>query len=285
MKQNSFDEQKMMQEMGALMREAMETPDGMRALAAAIAPPIEQTIAARSITPLLLTEHRLPPGESAKYQLKPEVKAYYIAMNGDAVECPLNQEEMEASLSRVVSNPMVDTSVLRNGNIGSLADIQKAAGDEIRKQIDARTLSLISAAVPEDNVCECTGGDLTEDALGEAMGVIEDMELAVKYLVMRGAHGRILKGLDLDPQTKRELNQKGIFKVYNGAEIIYSSSMPSDEVLVIPDEEIGKYPIREKLTAEPVSVPQRFKTGWVVWTEIGQVVTRANLIAKIKITA
>ena len=43
---------------------------------------------------------------------------------------------------------MVDVSVLKHGNIGTLMDIQTSASDEIRKEIDKRTLTVMSAATP-----------------------------------------------------------------------------------------------------------------------------------------
>ena len=46
-----------METMARLMSEALESPEGMRALAAAIAEPIEQEIKRKEISSLLLTKH------------------------------------------------------------------------------------------------------------------------------------------------------------------------------------------------------------------------------------
>lgn len=272
-----------MQAMAGLMAEALESPDGMRALAAAIAAPIEQEIERKIITPMLLTEHVLPVGEPARYQKKPKVKAYWISKNGEAVESEIAEDEVEFPTHRIHSNPMVDISTLKHGNIGSLIDIQKSAANEIRKEIDKRTIAVMLAAVPPENTVTITGGLLTDDSLAEAMSFLEDREIAIKTIAMRGRRFKDMKGWDLDPQTKLELREKGFIKVYGGADLLTTSAMPLDQILLIPDEEVGKYPVREKLTTDPIDEKRRFKTGWLAWMELGQGVTRPDLLSKIVI--
>jgi hypothetical protein len=270
--------------MAELMAEAAESPEGLRALAAAIAPPIEQEIKRREITSLLLTRNKLPVGEPAKYQKKPKLKAYWISKDGDAVESGIKEEEVEFPIHRIHSMPMVDISVLKHGNVGSMLDIQKAAADEIRKAIDKRSVTVISAAVPAERTVTVTGGRLTDEALNKAISFIEDQELRVKYILMRGARANDMRGWGLDPQTKRELQLKGIFKIYNGAEIISSATMPLNEVILIPEDEVGKYSIRTTLTTDTINEQKRFKTGWLAWMEAAHGVLRPDLLAKVLIT-
>jgi len=273
-----------MQTMAELMSEAAESPEGLRALAAAIAPPIEQEIKRREITSLLLTSHNLPVGEPAKYQKRPQLKAYWISKDGDAVESGILEEEVEFPIHRIHSMPMVDVSVLKHGNVGSMLDIQKAAATEIRKAIDKRTVTVLSAAVSDDQTVACAGGALTDEALNEAISFIEDKELRVKYILMRGARANDMREWGLDPQTKRELQLKGIFKIYNGAEIISTASMPLSEVILVADEEVGKFAVRQKLTTDTINEAKRFKTGWLAWMEAAHGVTRSDLLAKVVIT-
>jgi hypothetical protein len=277
------DSQEYMAAMAGLMAEALESADGLRALAAAIADPIEQEIERKEVSSLLLTRHVLPKGERPLYQKKPKVKAYWISTEGEAREQELGKDEVEFPTNRIHSTPMVDISVLKHGNIGTLMDIQTSAADEIRKEIDRRTISVISASVPPENTVQVMGGALTEDALNEAISFIEDLELSVKYIVMRGRRFNDLRGWNLDPQTKAELREKGLIKNYGTGGILLSASCALDEVLLIPDEEVGKLPVREPLKTEAVEYKTRFKTGWLVWSELGQGVTRPDIIAKIKI--
>jgi hypothetical protein len=275
--------QEYLETMAALMSEAVETPEGLRALAAAIADPIEQEIERKEITSLLLTKHPLPKGERPIYQKRPTLKAYWISEDGEAREQEVGQDEVEFPTSRVHSAPMVDVSVLKHGNIGTLLDIQESAATEIRKTIDARTISVLAAAVPAANTVDVTGSVLTDDAMNEAISILEDQELTVKWIVMRGRRFNDVRGWDLDPQTKAELREKGVIKNYGTGSILLTSAMAVDEVLVLPDEEIGKMPIREAVKAESIDRKTKFKTGWLVWMELGMGVTRPDIIAKIRI--
>ena len=269
--------------MARLMSEALESPDGMRALAAAIARPIEQEIKRKEISSLLLTRHTLPKGERPLYQKKPKVRAYWISNEGEAQVQDLGQEEVEFPIHRVHSAPMIDVSVLKNGNIGSLMDIQTSAADQIRKTIDKRTITVLSAAVPAANTVEVTGATLTEEALNEAISMIEDLELSVKTIVMRGRRFNDLRGWSLDPQTKADLRAKGVIKNYGTGSILLTAAQALDEILLVPDQEVGKMPERDRLKTEAIEQKTRFKTGWLVWSELGQGVTRPDILAKIKI--
>jgi hypothetical protein len=273
--------QEYMETMARLMGEALESPDGMRALAAAIAAPIEQEIKRKEITSLLLTQHTLPKGERPIYQKKPKVKAYWISTEGEAREQELGQTEVEFPTGRIHSTPMVDVSVLKNGNIGTLMDIQTSSADEIRKEIDKRTLTVLSAAVPAANTVEVTGGKLTDAALNEAISIIEDLELSVKYIVMRGRRFNDMRDWDMDPETRAELRTKGVIKNYGTGGILLTAAADMNEIILVPDEEVGKMPVRQTLATEAIEQKTRFKTGWLVWTELGQGITRPELLAKI----
>lgn len=281
--QVNIHSQEYMEAMARLMSEALESPEGMRALAAAIAEPISQEIDRKEKSSLLLTQHTLPRGERPIYQKRPTVKAYWISNEGEAREQEVGQEEVEFPTHRIHSTPMVDISVLKHGNIGTLMDIQTSAAKEISKEMDKRTITVISAAVPSANTIEVTGGQLTDDALNEAISIIEDLELSVKYIVMRGRRFNDMRDWDLDPETRAELRTKGVIKNYGTGGIMLTASASMDEILIIPDEEIGKMPIREPLKTEAIEQKTRFKTGWLVWSELGQGVTRPEILAKIKI--
>ncbi len=283
-KQTDIHSQEYMETMAQLMSEALESPEGMRALAAAIGAPIAKEIKRKEISSLLLTRHTLPKGERPVYQKKPTVKAHWISKDGEAQEQEVGQDEIEFPCNRIHSNPMVDISVLKHGNIGSLMDIQTSAANAIRKEMDRRTISVISSAVPAENTVTVAGGSLTEEALNEAISIIEDMELSVKYIVMRGRRFNDMRGWDLDPQTRLELRQKGVVKNYGTGAILLTATMGLDEIIIVPDQEVGKMPVREKLKTDSIDKKTRFKTGWLLWAEIGQGITRPDVMAKIRIT-
>jgi hypothetical protein len=278
--------QKAFEALSADIRKAFADKEGgMMAIAAAIAPAIYDAIVEKEIASLLLTQHNLPKGEPAKYDKIREVKAYWIAKGGRVHQSNVNDEEVEFTIDRVASAPQVDISVLQNGDIYRLTDMETWAADAIRKQLNRRAINVISAAVPESNVVTATGGVLTPTALNEAIALIEDKDLAVKYIVLRGARFNDMRDWDLDPVTQRELLEKGIIKLYAGASIIKNASADAAEALIIPDEEVGKYAVRQTIAVEPDKQPSAFKVGFVCWMEAAMGVLRPDLLARVVITS
>ena len=280
--------QKEMDAISADIRQAFGNKDGgMMAIAKAISPAIYDAIEEKEIASLLLTKHNLPKGEAAKYDKIREIKAYWIAKGGRVHESNLNDEEVEFTIDRIASAPTVDISILQNGDIYRLTDMETWAADAIRKQLNRRAINVVSEATPAENIVTCTGGSLTAPALNEAIALIEDKDMAIKYLVLRGARFNDMRGsgFDLDPVTERELLEKGIIKLYAGASIIKNAAADPDEVLLIPDEEIGKYAIRQAIAVEPDKQPSAFKVGFVCWMEVAMGVLRPDLLSKVVITA
>jgi len=161
--------------------------------------------------------------------------------------------------------------------------MEKWAGSAIRKKLNERTVSVIAAAVPDSNIIEVAGSALTEEALHQAISILEDKDLSLKYIVMRGGRFNDIRGWDLDPVTERELREKGIVKYYSGASVLLTAAAKADEVLLLPDEEIGKFAVRTQIAVEADNRPSEFKVGWVVWMEVAHGVLRPDLIAKVKI--
>lgn len=269
-----------------LMGEAVGSPDGMAALAAAIAPPVMEQIKTREIASMLLTEDVLPVGESPKYQVVPDVRAFWISSTGEARECEIGVTEIEPSILRVHTYPLINKDTLKHGNVGSLIELQDNAGMAMQKEIDAHAVSVISAAVPAANIITISGGKLTETALNSAFSILEDKELVPGKVVMRGARFNDIRSwTSLDNITQNELRSKGILKSWGTADIITSSAASLTEVLVLPKEEIGKMPVREALLVEPDNIVKEFKIGFLMWSDRGYCVTRADRCVKIVITA
>jgi hypothetical protein len=112
------------------------------------------------------------------------------------------------------------------------------------------------------NVVEVSGDTLTGTAFNEAISIINDMKLTVKIIVMRG--------WELDSQTRNDLRAKDVTKKYSMGGLLLTSAMPLDEILVLPGEEIGKMPVREAVNIKASKQKTRFKTNWLVWSNIGQ---------------
>ena len=269
-------------EMAADLTEALSNPDGLRAIAAAIQLPISQEIERTIVTPLLLQKHPVQFGETPRFLKMPRVKAYWISRHGEAMSSEVEEEDCEFPTHKIHSLYMVLTDDLKGGSIGTLQDIQKAVAKEIRRKIDKRTVKVILASVPPENTVSVTGGKLTEEGMNEAFSLLEDKELRVRTIVMRGRRHNDMRGWRLET-VKDELVEKGIINKYAGAKILLTSAMDANEILILPGDNIGKYLIRQDLTTEAIHEPKRFKTGWLAWMNVGMGVLRPDIIAKVKI--
>jgi len=66
--------QEYMDTMAQLMSQAVDSDEGLNALAQALLPPIEMEIERKEISSLLLTKHALPAGQPVKYVKRKGVK-------------------------------------------------------------------------------------------------------------------------------------------------------------------------------------------------------------------
>ena len=273
-----------MEAVASLMNEAVTVQGGMQALAEAIAPPIRMEMDRKNVVPLVLTQQNLRPGQSAKYQKREGLEAYYIAVGGQPRRQEVNtDQEVEFPIFRIHAKPMVDISDLKNGNIGAITDLQTDAGNALRKQLNARAISLLSAAAPAGNTVTISGGTLTDTAFYEAVGKIEDLELTPRFVLIRGQRMIDLKGWTMDDEGKKEFRERGVLKRLANAGLVNTASMALDEVVIIPDAEVGKYAIRTPIAVDPQK--SDFKVGFLTWHECAMGVTRPDLVFKVKITA
>lgn len=283
MKKNS---QEHFDAIAALMQTALLTDDGLRALAAAIAAPITADIDQKEIASLLYTKHPLPKGELPRYQKPSTMQAFWVCVDGEARQWPITSDFVDVPIDRLHTNPMVELNVLKNGNIGTLNDVASNAAIAITKQLNRRAITTLSAAVPDANVVDVSGGVLTDTALNQGISILEDLELAPKYIIMRGRRYNDMRNwTNLDPETRREFVTKGVIKQWGTAGILLSASCALDEVIIVPDAEVGKYPVRQDLTVDAIDDKLHWKTGWLSWMDVGFGVMRPELVVKVKITA
>ncbi len=287
MKTNSTKDPQFMATMASLMTEALSKENGLYALAEAVAPVIKMDIERKNIVPLVLTEHSLKAGQEAKYQKRAGQRAFYIGVGGQAHRQEVNADtEVIFPIFRIHANPEVDISELANGNLGAITDMQNDAASAIRNKLNAKVVDLLSAAaatLASTNVVTVAGGKLTDTALFTAIGRINDLELTPRYMLIRGSRVIDLKDFNLDPESRREFVEKGILNRLQGAGLINSASMKTDEVILIPDAEVGKYAIRTPLKVDPER--RGFKVGFLSWQECAMGITRPDLVFKVVITA
>ena len=74
-----------------------------------------------------------------------------------------------------------------------------------------------------------------------------------------------------------------MIKNYGTGSILTIVASVLDEVLLIPDEEVGKMPEREKLKSEAIVQKTRFKTRRLVWSELGLSCAQPDVVVKVEI--
>ncbi len=127
--------------------------------------------------------------------------------------------------------------------------------------------------------------NLTVNIGGVDFNDITFVILTLKKNLITGIHRQM--SLERDKNIFSRMRQyaftRGVIKNYGTGGILLTAAAPLDEILIIPDEEYGKLPVRGTLKTEAIEQKMKFKTGWLIWSEQGQGVTRPEILAKIKL--
>jgi hypothetical protein len=286
-KTNSTKDPEFLAAMGALMQESTRTDQGLHALAESVVSVVKMEIDRKNIVPLVLTETQLKAGEESKHAKRRGQRAHYIGVGGQPHRQEVNQDEIvHFPIFRLHSNPSIDVTDLDHGNVGKLTELQTEAASEIRNKLNAKVVTLLSAAAalaPSTNVVTISGGKLTDVALGTVISRINDLELNARWILLRGGRLIDLKDFNLDPESRREFIEKGVLNRFGGAGLLNTASMNANEVIILPDHEIGKYDIRTPLKVDPQK--SGFRVGFLTYHECAMGITRPDLVHKVVITA
>ena len=276
-----------LQALASLVQQAAQSRSGLSALAENVGPVIRMEIERKNIVPLILTEHTLKPGQEAKHSKRRALQAFWVGLSGQPHRQEVNNDQQVLfPIGRIHAKPIVDISDLENGDLGKIEEMQADAASAIRKELNKRLVALLSAAaatLPASNVVTITGGKLTDTGLSTLISKINDQELNARWILLRGGRLVDLKDFNLDPESRREFIEKGVLSGFGGAGIVNTASMNLNEVIVIPDIEVGKYDIRTALKVDPQRTD--FKVGFLTYHECAMGITRPDLIFTAVITA
>ncbi len=264
-------------------------PEGLKAIADIIAKAVDVEVEAEIVTPLILDRHVLPIGAQPTYQKRSLIQAVWVAIGADARRQDIDSDEVTAPLNRILANPTVDVSVLRDGNVGSIKDLISDSAETIRKEIDKRTMTVVEAAIQAAMTETITGGVITIAGLAGALGKMYDKELKPAIIAMRGDRVAEMQGLTgfSDEMINEMLWKKGVLGTYAGAMILNTMSIANNQdVYIFPEKrrQLGKYPIREKLQSE-ILRPSALKYEITSWSQVGQIILNADKMAKLRINA
>jgi len=271
-----------------LIAQAMETQEGRVALAQAMANPIRTSLDYQGVGRKLLVIDPLPAGTLPVYDKDVDAKAYVVSKRGQVPDQLIEGDRIQVPTWEIVSNPSVRFSQIKERRFNVIDRAQTRAKADIMAVEDENVFSAINQACTAgvNNITIATGG-LTRDALKTAFSEIEKNDLVVTKLVMNAktfADIRAWGQNEFDPVTQHEVLQTGLFGRIWTAEIILSKKVPMDTVYCLADPEfVGVMPIRQDIQVIPADDPQKLRTGWVVYEEIGIAVVNDMGVSKITI--
>jgi len=267
------------EQVGKLMKEAISAgPKGMQAIAAAINGILEDYVDERAIVPEILTLDNTN-GENPEYSVVEDGKAYFIAENSKPIEDPTEGALVRPSILRLHSNPTMDIGVFERGQVGKMNERIANAGLAMVKEENSYVTTLLSAALTAlgaTNTVNVAGGSLTMDALDSAIAFVEDNGLRVKSILTRGQHLSSFSASD-SPNFSDAQALRGAVKTYHGATVYNVPQMAADQVILIPDKQIGWAPVRSKMKTKASSTG--FQMDILSWKEVGYALTLAKYSA------
>ena len=270
-----------------LISNALETDEGRKALAAAMANPIRTSLDYQGIGRKLLMVDPLPQGALPVYDRDVDAKAFVISKRGQAPDQLIEGERIQVPTFEVVSYPQVRFSQIKERRFNVIDRAQQRAKSDIMAVEDENIFHLIDAASTAVNTPTISAGGLTRDSLASAFREVEKHDLAVSKIVMNAqAFADIRKWgqNEFDPVTQHSMLQTGSFGHLWTAEILISKKVPLNTVYVLADPEfVGVMPIRQDLNVIPADKPEELRIGWIVYEEIGMSVVNSQGVAKINI--
>lgn len=270
-----------------LISNALETDEGRKSLASAMANPIRTSLDYQGVARKLLVVDPLPQGALPVYDRDVDAKAFVVGKRGAAPQQIIEGERIQVPTFEIVANPQVRMSQVKERRFNIIDRAQQRAKSDIMAVEDANAFALVDAAASSVNGVTISPTSLTRDALTTAFAEVEKHDLAVTKIVMNAqAFADIRKWgrNEFDPVTQHEILNTGVFGRLWTADVIISKMVPLNTVYVLADPEfVGVMPIRTDINVIPSDEPRNLRLGWVIYEEIGLCVINALGVAKITI--
>lgn len=286
----------------AMLKRALETPEGKVALGQSMANPIRRNLDYMGVGRKALVVDPLPQGALPLYEKDIDVRAVIISSHGSAPESRVQGDRVLVPEFEVVSNPTVRIAEVKRRRFNIIDRAQQKARQEIQAQEDANIFASI------DYASDATlGGENTRQAFASgAGGTLELIDLlnvkkeidrhdlvTTKYFMnitqftdilgwayRAGATGTNNQYGGFDPVTTREVLQTGLYGHIWGADIIVSKIVPEGTVFGLAEPEfVGIFPVRQDIEVLPADEPKQLKLGWVVNEIVGVAIVNTRGVA------
>ena len=135
----------------AIIAQAMESPEGMKALAQALVEPIKVALAYQAIGRKCLMVDELPQGAIPRYEVDVTAKSYVISKRGRVPDMFIEARELIVPTFEIATNPSIRMQEIRSRRYYIVDRAQVRAKDSLQRQEDTEVFKVLSAAVPAAN--------------------------------------------------------------------------------------------------------------------------------------
>ena len=286
----------------AMLKRALETPEGKVALGQSMANPIRRNLDYMGVGRKALVVDPLPQGALPLYEKDVDVRATIISSHGSAPESRVQGDRVLVPEFEITSNPTVRIAEVKRRRFNIIDRAQQKARQEIQAQEDANIFASV------DFASDATlGGENTRQAFAAGPGgTLELIDLlnvkkeidrhdlvTTKYFmnitqftdILGWAYRAGITGTNnqyggFDPVTTREVLQTGLYGHIWGADIIVSKIVPEGTVFGLAEPEfVGIFPVRQDIEVLPADEPKQLKLGWVVNEIVGVAIVNTRGVA------
>ncbi len=235
---------------------------------------------------LFLETEPLKNGEDPSIFVEPELKAYVVDENGRSMAQVARSNRVTPPDFHVDAFVTFKNSDLARGIVRPIDQQGDTIEDLVRAKVDQACLSAALAAVPDDQVVTCPGGSLTEQALKDAITFIEDRDKAVGNLFARAARVNLdMAAFKLNSDSvKDDFARRGVVAKWGGANVVKTSRMPLSQVLLTPNESVGRCAIIYGPKVEPWYGGKPGTTGLYVEMIVKIGIGKGLLMSRVDIT-
>ncbi len=276
------------EQLDSLVLGALETTEGRVALAASMANPIRLSLDYQGIARKLLVVEPLAQGALPVFDKDFKLPAFIVSKRGQAPDCIAEGQRITVPLQEFVVYPQVRFSRAKEARYNIIDRAQQRAKIDLMAEEDRNVFNALITASTAINPTTAAGTALTRISMAAAYQEILKWDIPVaKYLMNASEYADILQWTptDWDPVTQRVVLQTGIFGQVWGADILVSKMVPRGTVLALGEPElVGMMPIRQDVNVIPADNAPRLRLGWIVYEELGFMVTNPRAIAQISVT-
>ena len=276
--------------------EMLKSASGRQKLAASMVQPLRTRRDYNSVARKTFMVEQLPDGALPVYDKDPEVTAYVIGEEGDAIQAVAKSRRVIFPLFVISAHPSVALTQVKERRFDIIERAQDLGKVAIQVEEDTRAFQVCDAIATSgfDDLVGGTNADLsvsaplTPSSLYDAFSLIERHDLRVARIFMNARDFTDIRkwGRDVfDIETQANLLKAGILANIGGAQIIISRLVPTGTMYICTDPEyFGRIPVRSELTVLSADNPTALTIGFSMFEQIGLGAFNPRGLVRINIT-